>query len=111
MTNYVDSRTPEERSNESESITTTTSMTNDKWKIEFEKQFAGAHGYINPHWSELIKSFIQSLLDQRTREIVEEIDSRSIEYERVDYLEHREALQDLKRAYLTFYKMIAKSSL
>lgn len=25
---------------------------------KFEKQFAGAYGYVNPHWSKLIKSFI-----------------------------------------------------
>ncbi len=34
------------------------------WETQFEKEFAGATGYVNPHFSKLIKEFIKDLLKE-----------------------------------------------
>jgi len=49
-------------------------MIQENWKIEFDKKFAGAMGYCNPTYSNLIKQFIQNLLQQQKEEIIEKIE-------------------------------------
>ena len=51
---------------------------------KFEEQFAGRSGYVNPYWSEKIKSFIQSEVEEILEEIEEACIYGGVAYSYVD---------------------------
>ena len=64
------------------------SGTPESWEDGFEKEFAGAHGYVNPHFSKLIKDFISFLLAEQRKndsKIIEEVAKKYLWFSEAKY--------------------------